>query len=42
LAVAAAIIETLEDLNLAYPTAAPAELKELRAARAMLEGKKKK
>jgi PPK2 family polyphosphate:nucleotide phosphotransferase len=42
LAVAAAIIETLEDLKLAYPDADPAELKELRAARAMLEGKKKK
>jgi len=41
LAVAAAIIETLEDLKLAYPTAGPAELKELRAARAMLEGGKK-
>jgi len=42
LAVAAAIIETLEDLKLAYPEADPAELKELQAARAMLEGKKKK
>jgi PPK2 family polyphosphate:nucleotide phosphotransferase len=41
LAVAAAIVETLEDLKLAYPEVDPAERKQLRAARALLEGKKK-
>jgi len=39
--VAAAIVETLEDLKLAYPEVDPAERKKLQAARAMLEGKKK-
>jgi PPK2 family polyphosphate:nucleotide phosphotransferase len=41
LAVAAAIVETLEDLKLAYPEVDPAKRKELRAAQAMLAGKKK-
>ena len=41
LAVAAAIVETLEDLKLAYPEVDSAERKQLRAARALLEGKKK-
>ena len=41
LAVAAAIVETLEDLKLAYPEVDPAERKQLQAARAMLGGKKK-
>ena len=39
--VAAAIVETLEDLKLAYPKVDPATRKELQAARAMLNGKKK-
>ena len=38
--VAAAIIETLEDLNLAYPTVDPERRKQLEAARELLEGKK--
>jgi PPK2 family polyphosphate:nucleotide phosphotransferase len=37
-AVAAAIIETLEELNLAYPKVDPDERKQLQAARKMLEG----
>src|SRR5580700_7697158 len=41
LAVAAAMVETLEDLKLAYPKVDPATRKELQAARAMLNGKKK-
>jgi PPK2 family polyphosphate:nucleotide phosphotransferase len=41
LVVAAAIVETLEDLKVAYPKVDPATRKELQAARAMLEGKKK-
>jgi hypothetical protein len=41
LVVAAAIVETLEDLKVAYPNVDPATRKELQAARAMLEGKKK-
>jgi PPK2 family polyphosphate:nucleotide phosphotransferase len=41
LAVAAAIVETLEDLNLAYPEVDPDKRKGLQDARAMLEGKKK-
>jgi PPK2 family polyphosphate:nucleotide phosphotransferase len=40
-AVAAVIVETLEDLKLQYPKVDPATRKELRAARAILEGKKK-
>jgi PPK2 family polyphosphate:nucleotide phosphotransferase len=40
--VAAAIVETLEDLKVSYPTVDPEKRKELQAARAMLEGKKKK
>ena len=39
--VAAAIVETLEDLKLAYPEVDPDKGKELQAARALLEGKKK-
>jgi PPK2 family polyphosphate:nucleotide phosphotransferase len=39
--VAAAIVETLEDLKLAYPEVDPDKRKELQAARALLEGKKK-
>jgi hypothetical protein len=39
LAVAAAIVETLEDLKLAYPKVDPAERKRLRAARTLLEKK---
>jgi len=39
-AVAAAIVETLEDLKLAYPKVDAAKRKELKVARAMLEGKK--
>jgi len=39
--VAASIVETLEDLKLAYPKVDPDERKELRAARAMLQEKKK-
>jgi PPK2 family polyphosphate:nucleotide phosphotransferase len=38
--VAAAIVETLEDLKLAYPEVDPATRKELQAVRASLEGKK--
>jgi hypothetical protein len=38
--VAAAVVETLEDLKLAYPKVDPDKRKELQAARAMLEGKK--
>ncbi len=41
LVVAAAIVETLEDLKVAYPKVDPATRKQLQAARAMLEGKKK-
>jgi PPK2 family polyphosphate:nucleotide phosphotransferase len=41
LAVAAAIVETMEDLKLAYPVVDPDKRKELRAARTMLEGKNK-
>jgi PPK2 family polyphosphate:nucleotide phosphotransferase len=40
-AVAAAIVETLEDLKLAYPKMNAAKRKELQAAKAMLEGEKK-
>ena len=40
-AVAAVIVETLEDLKLEYPKVDPATRKELEAARALLEGKKK-
>jgi hypothetical protein len=40
-AVAAVIVETLEDLKLEYPKVDPAMRKELEAARALLEGKKK-
>lgn len=40
--VAAAIIDTLEDLNLAYPEVDPGKRKELQEARALLEGKKKR
>ena len=40
-AVAAVIVETLEDLKLEYPKANPATRKELQAARALLEGKRK-
>jgi PPK2 family polyphosphate:nucleotide phosphotransferase len=39
--VAAAIVETLEDLKVSYPTVDSEKRKELQAARAMLEGKKK-
>ena len=39
--VAAAIVETLEDLKVSYPTVDPEKRKELQAARAMLQGKKK-
>jgi PPK2 family polyphosphate:nucleotide phosphotransferase len=41
LGVAAAIVDTLEDLKLAYPEVDPEKRKELQAAKAMLEGKKK-
>jgi hypothetical protein len=37
-AVAAAIIETLEELNLCYPKVGPEEHKQLQAARKLLEG----
>src|SRR5579884_2388368 len=37
LVVAAAIVDTLEDLKLAYPTVDPAKRKELKAAKQMLE-----
>ena len=40
-AVAAAIVETMEDLKLAYPVVDANKRKELRAAAAMLKGKKK-
>jgi PPK2 family polyphosphate:nucleotide phosphotransferase len=40
LVVAAAIVETLESLDLAYPTVDPKERRPLQAARAKLEGKK--
>jgi PPK2 family polyphosphate:nucleotide phosphotransferase len=40
LVVAAAIVETLEDLKLSYPKVDDAKRKELRAAQALLEGKK--
>jgi len=40
-AVAAAIVDALEDLKLAYPEVDPGKRKELRAAQALLEGKKK-
>jgi PPK2 family polyphosphate:nucleotide phosphotransferase len=39
--VAAAIVDTLEDLKLSYPEVDPDTRKELEGARAMLEGKKK-
>jgi PPK2 family polyphosphate:nucleotide phosphotransferase len=39
--VAAALVDTLEDLKLAYPEVDPDKRKELQAARRMLEGKKK-
>jgi PPK2 family polyphosphate:nucleotide phosphotransferase len=39
--VAAAIVDTLEDLQLSYPEVDPDKRKELEAARALLEGKKK-
>jgi polyphosphate kinase 2 (PPK2 family) len=38
--VAAAVVETLEDLDLTYPTVTPQQRKELRAARAQLEKEK--
>jgi hypothetical protein len=34
-------VETMEDLKLAYPVVDPDKRKELRAAQAMLEGRKK-
>jgi len=40
IAVAAAIVDTLEDLNLAYPKVDDAKAKELAEARKLLEGKK--
>jgi polyphosphate kinase 2 (PPK2 family) len=40
--VAAAVVETLEDLNLSYPKVDPEKRKQLQAARAMLEGNNKK
>jgi PPK2 family polyphosphate:nucleotide phosphotransferase len=40
IAVAAAIVDALEDLNLAYPKVDEAKAKELGAARKLLEGKK--
>jgi PPK2 family polyphosphate:nucleotide phosphotransferase len=39
--VAAALVDTLEDLKLTYPEVDPDKRKELQAARRMLEGKKK-
>jgi hypothetical protein len=39
LVVAAAIVETLEDLQLAYPKVSPAKRKDLQAARSALAGK---
>jgi PPK2 family polyphosphate:nucleotide phosphotransferase len=41
LAVAAAIVDTLEDLKVAYPKVGREKQKELQTARALLEGKKK-
>jgi PPK2 family polyphosphate:nucleotide phosphotransferase len=41
-AVAAAIVDTLEQLNVAYPKVDAAKRKELQTARALIEGKKKK
>jgi hypothetical protein len=38
--VAAAIIEALDDMNLAYPKVDAEKRKELEAARSMLEGKR--
>ena len=40
IAVAAAIVDALEDLNLAYPTVDDEKKKELAVARKALEGKK--
>jgi PPK2 family polyphosphate:nucleotide phosphotransferase len=40
IAVASAIVDTLQDLNLAYPKVDEAKAKELAAARKLLEGKK--
>lgn len=40
LAVAAAIVDTLKDLKLAYPTVRPEQRKQLQAAKAQLEGKR--
>jgi polyphosphate kinase 2 (PPK2 family) len=40
LVVAAAIVETLEDLKLSYPQVDPAKRKELQAAKSLLEGRK--
>ena len=40
LVVAAAIVETLEDLKLSYPEVDPSRRKELKTTRAVLEGKK--
>ena len=40
IAVAAAVVDTLEELNLSYPTVDPAKAKELAAARKLLEAKK--
>jgi PPK2 family polyphosphate:nucleotide phosphotransferase len=40
-AVAAAIVDALEDLKLAYPEVDPGKRKELRTAQALLEGKKR-
>ena len=40
IAVASAIVDTLEDLNLSYPTVDATKAKELAAARKLLEGKK--
>jgi polyphosphate kinase 2 (PPK2 family) len=40
LVVAAAIVDTLQELNLSYPKLSPKERKELLAARTELEGKK--
>jgi len=40
LVVAAAVIEALDDMNLAYPKVDDEKRKELEAARSMLEGKR--
>ncbi len=40
IAVAAAIVDTLEDLNLAYPKVDDNQVKQIAAARKLLEGKK--